>query len=350
MGINLTPDLPSGLNHGQVSIISPCYNVGKLLTRLLDSILVQTYKNLEIILVDDGSTDDTLDVIRKYVPRLEAEGYAVKTVTQENGGPASAIDRALKMFSGEFLTWPDSDDWLQPDSIEARVRIFRENERVGLIRCNAEMIEAETGKSLGFFDSVSDRTYLHQMLFSDMVHWRTYFAPVCYMVRSSSFLATNPTRSIYVCPGATQNLQMLLPVTHACESIQMEKPLAFYLVRGGSISRLARTPDKVFAWDSLMWEITRQTLMRMSGLDGSFKQEITFYLIRNKLLPSAFRARMRHESLGFICESDLRMASRTLCKMLLYLHCSKSERILDVFSLGYYAKVLNRLFLAVVLA
>lgn len=338
------------MKSGWVSVISPCYNAAGYLPALLDSLLRQTYKHLEIILVDDGSTDDTLDVIGKYVPRLEAEGYSVKTIAQENGGPASAIDRALKIFSGEFLTWPDSDDWLQPDSIEARVRIFREHDQVGLIRCNAEMIEAETGKSLGFFDSVSDRTYVHQTLFSDLVRIRTYFAPVCYMVRSSSFLATNPTRSIYVCPGATQNLQMLLPVSHACECIQMEKPLACYLVRGGSISRLARTPDKVFAWDSLMWEITRQTLSRMSGVDASFNREITFYFIRHKLLPAAFRARMAREARGFIGESDLRMARRTVCNMLLFLHCSESERILDALSFGYYTKVLNRLFMAAVLA
>ena len=338
------------MKSGWVSVISPCFNAAGYVSALLDSLLRQTYKQLEIILVDDGSTDHTLDVIREYVPRLEAEGYAVTILTQENGGPAAAIDRALKIFDGEFLTWPDSDDWLQADAIEARVRLFRENEQVGLIRCNAEMIEADTGKSLGFFDTVSDRSYVHHALFDDLVRIKTYFAPVCYMVRASSFLAAIPTRSIFVCPGATQNLQMLLPVTHACESMQLEKPLACYLVRGGSISRLARTPEKVFAWDSLMWMITWQTLMRMSGVDESFKQEITHYFIRHKLLPASFRARLVRESLDFIADSDLRLPGRTACKTLLHLHCSKSEPILNRLSFGYYTKVLNRLFRAVLMA
>ena len=336
------------MNTGLVSVISPCYNVGKYLPKFLDSLLRQSYKNLEIILVDDGSTDETSKIINEHIPRLEAEGYAVKVVRQPNGGAASAIDCGLKLFSGEFLTWPDSDDWLTPDSIQERVRMFRENPEIGLVRCNAEKIEAETGKSLGFFDACSDKAYRNETLFLELVHIRTYFAPVCYMVRSSSFLEANPNRSIYVCHGATQNLQMLLPITHLCQSIQMEKPLAFYLVRGGSLSRSAKTPARAFEWDSLMWKITRQTLLRMRNIDETFLKNISHYFVRNKLLPASFRAQLKRESMGLLGESGLGFSRNAMGKALVQLRCSKFSGFLDAISLRYWSRVLSRLFWEVV--
>jgi len=87
---------------GLVSVITPCYNVEMYLPKFLDSLLQQTYKSLEVILVDDGSTDNTQIILNEYAPRLEAEGYAVKVVHQENGGLASAINFGLKFFTGEF--------------------------------------------------------------------------------------------------------------------------------------------------------------------------------------------------------------------------------------------------------
>ena len=165
---------------GLVSIIIPCYNVELLLPKLLDSLLHQTYKNLEVILINDGSSDNTWGIICKYAPRLEAEGYSVKTVNQKNGGPASSIDCGLKLFKGEFLTWPDSDDWLTPDSIEKRVEIFYKYPDIALVRCNAQQIDSDTGKSLGFFEAKTKTEYVRKNLFTELLHLKTYFAPVCY--------------------------------------------------------------------------------------------------------------------------------------------------------------------------
>lgn len=333
---------------GLVSIISPCYNIGIYLPKFFESLLQQTYKNLEVILVDDGSTDDTPKIISKYIPLLEKEGYAVKLVSKENGGLASAIDFGLKFFTGEFLTWPDPDDWLAPNSIEERVKIFRDNPEIGLVRCNAEKVDGGTGKMIGFFDENSDKVYIHDGLFSDLVRIRTYFAPVCYMVRSSAFLEENPQRSIFVSRDAMQNLQMLLPVSFKYKSIQMEKPLAFYLVRAGSLSRSGKTPRDAFKWDSVMWEVTRQTLLRMREIDASFINKIKFYYVRNRLLPAAFRAQMKKESMMLIQDSDLGPLNKALSRGMVLLQCSGLKNLLDFFSLRNWSKVLYRLFFSVV--
>ena len=332
------------MNSGLVSIIVPCYNVEALLPNLINSLLHQSYKNLEVIFVNDGSSDNTWNTINNYVPPLKAEGYKVTAVNQENFGVASAIDCGLKLFDGEFLTWPDSDDWLTPNSILERVKVFREHPSIGLVRCNAEKIEMETGQSIGFCHARSDDTYVHTNMFSDLVHVRTYFAPVCYMVRSSFFLKVNPDRSIFVTRGATQNLQMLLPISYAYGSIQMETPLAFYLVRKGSLCRSANSPEALFKWDSLMWEITRQTLMRMKNIDQSFISEIYCYFIRNKLLPSAFKARLEEESWRLLRQSGFAWPRTAVCKSMIFIRCSKADNLLDGLSLRYWSKILYRLF------
>jgi hypothetical protein len=169
------------------------------------------------------------------------------------------------------------------------------------------------------------------------------------MVRSSMFLRVNPEREIYVSRTATQNIQILLPVAHACESIQMEKPLAFYLVRSGSRSRISTNSlEGIFKWDSEMWEITRQTLLRMRDVDESFIKNVSHLFIRNKLLPAAFRARLKRESLGLLSNSGLGMPKKAMCKWMIYIRCSKLSGFLDLFSLRCWTRVLNRVFWVIV--
>jgi glycosyltransferase involved in cell wall biosynthesis len=329
---------------GLVSIIIPCYNVELLLHKLLESLLHQNYKKLEVIIVNDGSSDNTWEIICKYAPRLESEGYSVKTVNQKNGGPASSIDCGLKLFTGEFLTWPDSDDWLTPDSIGKRVEIFRKYPDVALVRCNAQQIDSDTGESLGFFEAKRKIEYVRKNLFTELLHLKTYFAPVCYMVRTSAFLDVNPSRSIYVNPKATQNLQMLLPITSSYKSIQMGDVLAYYLVRNGSVSRSIKSLEDVYRWEFLMWTITHETLLRMNNTDDTLLQDTARYYARNKLLTAAFRARLKEESINHLNQSGMGPTRQRFCKAIIALHFLEVSKMLDIITFKYFSKILGRCF------
>src|SRR5690349_1726872 len=89
-----------------ISVIIPCYNHGRYLIESVESILNQTYKNFEIIIVDDGSTDDTGFIARSM------EG--VQYVYQKNGGLPAARNTGIKISKGEYLVFLDADDWLLP--------------------------------------------------------------------------------------------------------------------------------------------------------------------------------------------------------------------------------------------
>jgi glycosyltransferase involved in cell wall biosynthesis len=334
---------------GLVSIIIPCYNVKLLLPKLLESVLHQTYKNLEVILVNDGSSDNTWEIICNYAPRLEAEGYSVKTVNQKNGGQSSAIDSGLKLFTGEFLTWPDSDDWLTPDSIEKRVEIFHKYHDIALVRCNAEQIDSDTGESLGFFEAKTSIEYVRKNLFTELLHLKTYFAPVCYMVRTTAFLNVNPARSIYINRLAGQNLQMLLPITSCNKSMQMGEVLAYYLVRNGSHSRSNKTYEDLYRTEKLMWQVTYETLLRMSNADDALLQDTARYYARNKLLTAAFRARLKKESINHLNQSGIGPTRQRICKAIIALHFLEVSKMLDFLTFRYFSKLLGRCFYLTVL-
>lgn len=104
-----------------ISVIVPVYNTSKYLPQCLDSLLNQTYPNLEIICVDDGSTDNSWEVLQEYA----AKDNRVKVFHQENAGVSVARNKALAHATGEWLSFIDSDDWLDLDTYEKCVNGMR---------------------------------------------------------------------------------------------------------------------------------------------------------------------------------------------------------------------------------
>ena len=102
----------------RISIIVPIYNSAKYLQFTLDSIMVQTYKNYELILVDDGSTDESASICRKYVARDSRVTYYYKI----NGGVSSARNFGIERANGKWITFVDNDDYLCPEYLENMVK------------------------------------------------------------------------------------------------------------------------------------------------------------------------------------------------------------------------------------
>src|SRR5699024_9799093 len=106
----------------KVSIGIPVYNVSEYLRQCLDSVLIQTFTDFEVILVDDGSTDDSFRICQEYVSRDKR----FKLIHQENKGLAGARNTCLRYMTGDFIAWLDSDDWLEDDRSEER-RVGKES-------------------------------------------------------------------------------------------------------------------------------------------------------------------------------------------------------------------------------
>jgi glycosyltransferase involved in cell wall biosynthesis len=109
-----------------VSVIIPTYNRSAYLLEAIESVISQTYKNIEIIVIDDGSSDDTKEKLRPYLNKI-------KYVFIENGGPARARNVGMEMASGEYIAFLDSDDLYYPYKIEIQVAILNKHHGVSLV-------------------------------------------------------------------------------------------------------------------------------------------------------------------------------------------------------------------------
>lgn len=107
----LSDQVEDGVEWPRISIVTPSYNQGQFLEETIRSILLQGYPNLEYIIIDGGSTDNSLEIIKKYEPWL------TYWVSEPDKGPASAINKGLQKCTGEWFNWINSDDLLLPKSL-----------------------------------------------------------------------------------------------------------------------------------------------------------------------------------------------------------------------------------------
>lgn len=115
------------MNPPKVSIVTICLNSAQTLEKTIQSVLHQTYKNIEYIVVDGGSTDGTLELIKKY------ENSLSRWISEPDQGISAAYNKGIKMSSGEIIGLINSDDWYEPDAAETAVSIFLKNPGAGVV-------------------------------------------------------------------------------------------------------------------------------------------------------------------------------------------------------------------------
>lgn len=98
----------------QISIVVPVYNSAKYLSRTISSIQAQTYEDWEVLFIDDGSTDDSVEIIKQYI----MDDNRIKLICQENAGPARARNVGMKNAQGRYLSFVDSDDTIEPNMLQ----------------------------------------------------------------------------------------------------------------------------------------------------------------------------------------------------------------------------------------
>jgi glycosyltransferase involved in cell wall biosynthesis len=125
-----------------VSVIIPTYNRSKTIARAVNSVLAQTWKEIEVIVVDDGSTDQTKDVLSQY-------GDKIRVIRQQNGGPSAARNTGINASKGDIISFLDSDDEWLPSKTERQVRLFQGPQSVKVVGCvcNARMLYSTGAKT-----------------------------------------------------------------------------------------------------------------------------------------------------------------------------------------------------------
>ena len=268
----------------KVSIITPCLDGEKFLDRYFNSILNQSYTNLELIFINDGSTDKTDDIVKSFIPKFEQKNIDFIYINKENNeGQAKAVDEALKIFTGEYFIWPDSDDILDSDSIKKRIDFLEKNKDYGMVRSNANIVsDKDLNKELYKLEKNTDT---NEYIFDDLVLEKKYMCCGCYMIRTSLFLNVNKTRSIY-CGNSGQNWQIVLPVAYKYKCGYIDEILYTYITRETSHSRNLKKLDDLIKRSHEHEKTLIETLIRIDMDDCELKKYMD--IVEEKYLRQRF--------------------------------------------------------------
>lgn len=132
-----------------VSVILPTFDREKLLPRAVESVIAQSFDDWEIILIDDGSTDGTPDIARRYAERLRDRFTIIR---QPNGGSSMARNRGIDACRGRFVAFLDSDDEFLPTKLERQLALFSLRPELGFVYCDMAYIDLEGNRHESVFD------------------------------------------------------------------------------------------------------------------------------------------------------------------------------------------------------
>lgn len=275
-----------------VTIAVAVYNAENYLVKCLDSIIDQTYRNLEIILVNDGSTDNSLAICEQYALKDER----IKIITKENGGLSSSRNTALNAMTGSYCMFVDCDDWVELTIVEVLLKNMLTHD-LDLAACGGtDYVEGTTEKHLvkrkgdHFFtpaEGIHD-FYTNQNFMFDAIQ--------CKMYKSECIKTVE-----FVVGRATDDTLATPLIIHNCRKLAyFDVPLYNYLIRKGSMTRTPynnHTIDKVLAYydnidlvktfytDSLdglvarMYSaiITNQLKIELLKIEEEYANELAFY-------------------------------------------------------------------------
>jgi glycosyltransferase involved in cell wall biosynthesis len=225
-------------NNPLVSVVITCYNSDEYIGKNLDNLANQTYKNIEVIIVDDGSTDNSAKIIKSYENIFKKKGKTLKYVYQKNNGVGSAMNRGLKEIRGEYFVWIDSDDFYELDAIEQMLK-FMVDGGYDYIRGCSRHIDEKNQKEIGIMKSkYPNAKNIFDIFF---FHKDDYQYGGVYMVKTNFFDKVILNRNIYE-SKAGQNWQLLLPIFYdrTGKYGYLDKIVLNYRVTPNSMSRSAK--------------------------------------------------------------------------------------------------------------
>ncbi len=228
-----------------ISIIIPVYNVEECLRQCVDSVLAQTYKNLEIILIDDGSSDNSGKICDEYA----AQDRRIKVIHQQNQGVPTARNVGLQVATGEYIGFVDSDDYIKPDMYQVLLEETLKNQ-ADITMCGQFLLKPNGEEPVKFPQKTAyiypdNAAWLKDLMtypFATQVLWNKLFKKqsIGNMVFNCQF-------------RNSEDCQFLLDLL--CKPLRVAyipKPLYYYVVRGDSITH--RYSIRFFAGRYSVWK------------------------------------------------------------------------------------------------
>lgn len=202
-----------------VTVVITCFNHAQYLPRAIESALNQTHKSVEVVVVDDGSSDNTSEVATSY--------RGVKYVYQKNAGLSAARNTGIANSTGDYLLFLDADDWLLPEGIETNLAYFPEGQKIGFVSGNYLSFYTTDGSQKKMERKISQAPYADLLLRNHVKMHASVLFPhwVFNVVQYDTSLRSSEDWDLY------------LRITRNHPIVQHEKPIAVYRRLGSSMSR-----------------------------------------------------------------------------------------------------------------
>lgn len=268
----------------KISIIVPVYNVEKYIEKCVASLMGQTYRNLEIILVDDGSKDSSGQIC----DGLASKDERIRVIHKENGGLISAWKRGVSESTGEYLNFLDSDDWVDPAMIEEMAEYLTGNEREMI--ASDYVIERDNGKRQYVFQKllpgVYDRKAMEESVIPNLLGRESRYVTIsrCMKLISRKLIEENCKYSdsrIVVGEDTT----IMLPALIDCQRLVVMDHKAYYHYRYVQESQVHKYDSKLYENIRLLKDTTEQ-IVRKKFTDKELEirlkqvdQEYVFWLM-----------------------------------------------------------------------
>lgn len=256
MGMDRTPEAPARTQGDPtaadrytrgptVTVVVPTYNGARYLREAIDSALAQTWKELEIVVVDDGSTDETPSLLAEY-------GTRIRVIRKPNGGTSSALNVGIRAAQGEWVAWLDSDNLWEPTKVEREIETARVHPAAGLIYTDYVQVDEE-GRVIGHFRGPAPPGRAGRIL---------RLIRIMYINASSTLIR----RSVFDDVGlydetepTAHDLEMFLRILERYDIAHVPEPLLRYRVHPGQLTKRPFTPDRAVA----------RALRRLGGIPGA---------------------------------------------------------------------------------
>ena len=252
-----------------VSLIVPCYNAEAYIDRCLTSILSQTFRDIELILVNDGSTDHSHQMIEGRRAEIEEKLTRFLYIQQENQGVGAACSNGFAVATGEYVCLLDSDDMLLPESIRMQSEHLDTHPEHALVRTNGYYADEDDVDAHDRLLEVNGDMKVKEDVFEDIFNSTTYLWPGTYMIRMSVLDRIYPDHRIYPSRSG-QNLQFVMMAAYKNRAGFIDVPLMKYVVRRESLSHFSGG------------DVLNRQLKAMEGYEDIRRYLIRHYIDQNE--------------------------------------------------------------------
>lgn len=221
-------------NNPKVSIVTPMYQAEQFVQRYIDMVLAFDYDNIELILINDGSTDRTNEIVELNRKTIQNANIILKYINLENNmGQAYAINEALKIVTGKYMCWCDVDDIYLPNCISKLVQAMVNNPDCKIAFANCEIVKSD---DLNCPVAKPKHKVVHKDILADCIFDKNIMSsPIRGFVETEALFKVLKNKSIYT-SRAGQNFQLILPMVERYKWTYVEDILSKYVLYQSSHS------------------------------------------------------------------------------------------------------------------